>query len=190
MSRFSRWVMVKRVKQGLMAIALTGMGLFASLPPTNAETATCTQPLTDLVPKLLIDLPSYANRVGQRSRTADIDIPLDTYILIAGNPDYAPLPLPQQQWQPTVKDTTQQVFFTTLERQYTTSQALERQNFYWAFFVDTQQGWQLALLYQQLGGATPNAPTSPRRDASTGNIAQGIRLWLRDCQANAINHVP
>jgi len=133
------------------------------------------------MPPLMEALPSYTNRVIQRSQTGHV--PLKTYILIAGNAEFDPLPLPQQQWQAVVPDTTEQVFFTTMERSYTDQRAIASQNFYWAFFVQTQQGWQLALLYQQLGGETVAQPTSPRRDASNGAIAQGIRLWLRDCQA-------
>jgi len=179
------------VRPRLMAIALGAMmGLLANPSPTQARESqpkTCRQPLETLMPKLLADLPSYSNRVGQRAQIFDFDIPLNTYILIAGNADFDPLPLPQQQWQPTVKDTTQQVFFTTLEREYTQQRAIERQNFYWAFFVQTQRGWQLALLYQQLGGESPQNPTAPRRDASNGGIAQGINLWLRDCQAGVFD---
>jgi hypothetical protein len=171
----------------LTVIALGGvMGLFTPPLSVLAEqtgSKTCSQSLNVLIPQLLNDLPSYTNRVTQRAQVFDLAIPLNTYILIAGNGDFDPLPLPQQQWQPTVPDTTQQVFFTTLEREYTQQRAIERQNFYWAFFVQTQRGWQLALLYQQLGGESPHSPTTPRRDASTGAMAQGINLWLRDCQA-------
>ena len=175
----------------LMAIALGGMmGIFADHLPVQAQasaTKPCSQTLDSLIPQLLSDLPSYSNRVGQRAQQFDLEVPLDTYILIAGNADFDPLPLPQKQWQPTVKNTTQQVFFTTLEREYTQRRLIERQNFYWAFFVPTNRGWQLAVLYQQLGGESPNSPTSPRRDASTGGIAQGINLWLRDCQAGVFS---
>ncbi|MBE9202573.1 hypothetical protein IQ218_02690 [Synechocystis salina LEGE 06099] len=176
------------VKFGLSAtsctlILLTNLGL-SSVQARNQPSSHqghCQQPLTELMPTLLEALPSYTNRVMQRSQIGGV--PLRTYILIAGNADFDPLPLAQQQWQTTVPDTTKQVFFTTLERSYTGQRAIASQNFYWAFFVQTEQGWQLALLYQQLGGSSPEQPTSPRRDASTGAIAQGIRLWLRDCQA-------
>ncbi|AIE74949.1 MULTISPECIES: hypothetical protein [unclassified Synechocystis] len=172
----------------LPAIGIALM-LFASLGLSSAQARNsrspngghCQQPLTELMPPLLEALPSYTNRVMQRSQIGGV--PLRTYILIAGNADFEPLALAQQQWQTAVPDTTKQVFFTTLERSYTDQRAIASQNFYWAFFVQTEQGWQLALLYQQLGGSSTDQPTSPRRDASTGAIAQGIRLWLRDCQA-------
>ncbi|MBE9242560.1 hypothetical protein [Synechocystis salina] len=168
---------------GLTLVVLANLGLNPS-PARNrpsSDQGQCQQSLTELMPPLLEALPSYTNRVMQRSQIGGV--PLRTYILIAGNADFDPLPLAQQQWQPAVPDTTKQVFFTTLERSYTDQRAIASQNFYWAFFVQTGQGWQLALLYQQLGGTSPDQPTSPRRDASTGAIAQGIRLWLRDCQA-------
>ncbi|WLT37112.1 hypothetical protein NON20_13945 [Synechocystis sp. B12] len=119
----------------------------------------CQQPLTELMPPLLDALPSYTNRVMQRSQIGGV--PLRTYILIAGNADFDPLPLAQQQWQTEVPDTTRQVFFTTLERSYTDQRAIASQNFYWAFFVQTEQGWQLALLYQQLGEVPGSAHFSP-----------------------------
>ncbi|WP_249213927.1 hypothetical protein [Synechocystis sp. PCC 7338] len=166
-------------------ILLTNLGLSSvqarNQPSSHQGHCQHQQPLTELMPPLLEALPSYTNRVMQRSQIGGV--PLRTYILIAGNADFDPLPLAQQQWQPALPDTTEQVFFTTLERSYTDQRAIASQNFYWAFFVQTEQGWQLALLYQQLGGSSPEQPTSPRRDASTGAIAQGIRLWLRDCQA-------
>lgn len=179
------------VRPWLMAIALGGM-VVGNLGARAEEVVqgTCSQPLETLMPRLLGDLPSYANRVGQRARLLDPPVPLNTYILIAGNADFDPLPLSQRQWQPTVPDTTQQVFFTTLEREYTQQRAIERQNFYWAFFIPAQRGWQLALLYQQLGSESPNRATAPRRDASTGIIATGISLWLRDCQAGVFEQKP
>ncbi|MBD2652149.1 hypothetical protein H6G45_01315 [Synechocystis sp. FACHB-383] len=168
---------------GLTLVVLANLGLNPSQARNrpSSHQGHCQQSLTELMPPLLEALPSYTNRVMQRSQIGGV--PLRTYILIAGNADFDPLPLAQQQWQPAVPDTTKQVFFTTLERSYTDQRAIASQNFYWAFFVQTGQGWQLALLYQQLGGSSPDQPTSPRRDASTGAIAQGIRLWLRDCQA-------
>jgi hypothetical protein len=174
-------------KPWLTAIAtMVMMGLVADKSPLRAEQTSqtaCSQPLDVLIPQLLAALPSYTNRVTQRSQVLAGDIPLNTYILLAGNADFDPMPLTQQQWQPTVANTTHQVFFTTLEREYTQQRAIERQNFYWAFWVLTQQGWRLPLLYQQLGGEDPLSPTAPRRDASTSAIAQGINLWLRDCRA-------
>jgi hypothetical protein len=179
-------IKIKAVRISFFTIVSLIFPVFSSifLPAAlagNEPSSNCQQPLEELTSPLLEALPSYSNRVGQRSQTGNV--PLDTYVLIAGRPEFEPLPLNQQQWQATVPDTTEQVFFTTMERSYTEQRALETQNFYWAFFVQTQRGWQLALLYQQLGGFVSNQPTSPRRDASNGAIAQGIRLWLRDCQA-------
>lgn len=181
--RFSSVVKFGLSVTGFALILVTNLGLNPSQARNSRSPngGHCQQPLTELMPPLLDALPSYTNRVMQRSQIGGV--PLRTYILIAGNADFDPLPLAQQQWQTEVPDTTKQVFFTTLERSYTDQRAIASQNFYWAFFVQTEQGWQLALLYQQLGGSSPDQPPSPRRDASTGAIAQGIRLWLRDCQA-------
>lgn len=174
----------------LLAIAFLGIMevFFPALPLNAAESRGCFHPLTTLMPPLLADLPSYTNRVIQRTRVTPRQTPLERYILSAGNVDFNPLPYPQQQWQSTVENTTRQVFFTTLEREYTEQRVIERQNFYWAFLVETQQGWQLAVLYQQLGSESPHRSPSPRRDVSTASIAQGIKLWLRDCRAGVEPH--
>ena len=168
---------------------MVSLGLLATeyrpLSAKNSPQAHCRQPLPELIPPLMDALPSYTNRVMQRSKIGSV--PLQTYVLIAGNPDFDPLPIAQQQWRSVVPNTTEQIFFTTMERSYTDQRAIVSQNFYWAFFVETHQGWQLALLYQQLGGFPENQPTSPRRDASNGAIAQGIKLWLRDCQAGVFS---
>lgn len=165
---------------GLIVPSFWGVN-FSKTVAGNITSSPCQQPLKALIPPLLEALPSYSNRVSQRSQS-DLS-PLTTYVIVAGRSEWEPRPLAQRQWQPTVADTTEQVFFTTLERSYTEQRALQTQNFYWAFFVQTQRGWQLALLYQQLGGFSPRHPASPRRDASNGAIAQGIKLWLRDCRA-------
>ncbi|BFM38729.1 hypothetical protein [Synechocystis sp. LKSZ1] len=144
----------------------------------------CSQPLPILVNRLLADLPSYANRVAQRDRSEAS--PLRSYLLLAGRPIFEPLPLNQQQLQPQGPDTTQQVFFTTLERQYNNRQINTQQNFYWAFFVPTQQGWQLALLYAQLAARPPQNRPLPPQSAENSAVGRAIQLWLRDCQAGVL----
>jgi hypothetical protein len=90
----------------------------------------------------------------------------------------------------------QQVFFTTLERQYWRNQMVSLQNYHWLFLVQNQDGWYLGLLYSSLGRypsgdgplspvASQRAPTPPE-ESSDGIIGQAIRLWLRDCRAGAV----
>lgn len=140
--------------------------------------AGCPPKLEPLVEQLLTALPSYTNRIAQRRLGSQ---PLNTYLLTAGAANFDPLPLPQSQWRSPLTNTTRQVFFTTLERHYEQNSLHSQQNFYRAFFVETNQGWQLALLYGQLGATSESPVPQPPQDLSQGDVAQAIRLWLRDC---------
>lgn len=167
----------------MLSLALLGL-MGSSAPQAQSVEAACAPPLPTLVNRLLADLPSYANRVAQRDRSANS--PLRSYLLLAGRPSFEPLPLSQRQLRPQGPDTTQQVFFTTLERQYNNRQINTQQNFYWAFFVPTQQGWQLALLYAQLAARLPETSPLPPQSAENSAVGRAIQLWLRDCQAGAL----
>jgi hypothetical protein len=159
-------------------------------PQTRASNR-CPEDLEMLVPLMLRDLPSYANRVNQRSRRRDRTTVSTNYVLIAGNPEYEPLSLGPGRYEPTTSsdDDPKQVFFTTLERQYSSGGVVQMQNYHWLFLTETQTGWQVALLFSRLGGyELVNQPPSPPEDSSQGMIAQAIRLWLRDCQAGEINN--
>jgi hypothetical protein len=165
----------------------------ASDSPTRPETIRsrhrCPEPLDELMPLMLRDLPAYTNRVIQRSRVRGRTEVAANYILVAGNPEYEPLSLGPGQYHSTSREgDPKQVFFTTLERQYSGNSVVQMQNYHWLFLTETQAGWQLALLFSRLGGyQTVNQPPSPPEDSSEGAIAQAIRLWLRDCQAGEIS---
>ncbi|HIK57237.1 MAG TPA: hypothetical protein IGS37_18990 [Synechococcales cyanobacterium M55_K2018_004] len=148
----------------------------------------CPATLDAMIPLLLRDLPSYANRVYQRSRLRS---PLDRanlYILIAGRPEFEPLPLSLVGGPAGERGDrrVQQVFFTTRERRYETNQLAVFQNFHWAFFTQTPQGWQLAQMYSRFDQPSANRPPTPPIDSSEGVLAEGIRVWLRDCAAGQI----
>ncbi|MBJ7898856.1 MAG: hypothetical protein GC158_02795 [Cyanobacteria bacterium RI_101] len=167
---------VKHIKKAGAALLLPCLWLGTTHPVFGA----CPGELTDLIPPLLADLPSYVNRVAQRRLGAE---PLQTYLLIAGEADFNPLPLPQRQFPPQAPDTTRQVFFTTLERHYDEAGLTSRQNFYRSFWVETSGGWQLALLYGQLNAAKTNPIPEPPQFLNDSDLAEAVRLWLRDCQA-------
>ena len=135
---------------------------------------------------MLPDLPSYANRVIQRSRRRHRSTNSISYIILAGKPEFQPLPLPNRQYSPVFPDTTQQVFFTTLERQYSRDRAVDLQNFHWLFLTQTESGWRLAMLYSQLASLHPGDPPLPPQETSKGVIGQAISLWLRDCRAGSL----
>ncbi|WAL59296.1 hypothetical protein [Thermocoleostomius sinensis] len=147
----------------------------------------CPEQLDTLIPLLLRDLPSYANRVSQRAYSREFRITrnLPGTIIVAGQPEYEAIELTARQW-PQQDNTTQQIFFTTLERQYVSNAIVNLQQYHWLFLTRTAAGWQFVLLFSAIGDVPANEPPTPPQDASQGVIAQAIRLWLRDCQAGRI----
>jgi hypothetical protein len=149
------------------------------------------------MPLLLRDLPSYANRVNQSAYALDDVSDTPGYVLVAGPPDYRALRLDSER-QPAVvlpgdrvSSNPPQIFFTTLERQYISGQAVKLQHYHWLFLTQTESyGWQLVLLFSAIGEYPVSQLTSAPQDASQGVIAQAIRLWLRDCQAGAVEGDP
>jgi hypothetical protein len=169
---------------GLLGLMIASQSAIAQETPSRSA---CPEKLADLAPKMLADLPSYTNRVVQRSiinHTQNLII--RNYVIIASNPDLEPLPLINRQFQPVFPDTSQQLFFTLLERQYAAQRAIELQNHYRAFFDLTDQGWRLILLFSHPSSLDKNEPFFPTKESEDSAIAQAINLWLRDCNAGAI----
>lgn len=180
------------VRAGLSNIPVRQITKLNSLlPSSTAQSRSCeAQNIEILTDQLLKDLPSYANRASQRARRLSRKSDFYSYVLVAGHPEFAPLTLGPGVYaakQPTDSETVKQVFFTTLERQYTGGQAIELQQFHWVFLTKTQSGWRLATLFSQLGGYPTKKPPTPPRESSDGIIAQAINAWLRDCQAKSMN---
>jgi hypothetical protein len=40
------------------------------------------------------------------------------------------------------------------------------------------------MMFSQTGEYPVKPPIAPPRDSSNGAIAQGVKLWLRDCHSN------
>jgi hypothetical protein len=134
---------------------------------------------------MLRDLPSYINRVNQRVLKRSQG---NSYAIVASQPDFRPLPTGSSQTATPPDDTTQQVFFTVLERNYRDRRLTQSQSYHWLFLVQATDGWRLALLYSQLGAypAAADKPLTPPRESSQGITGQALQLWLRDCRAGAI----
>ncbi len=148
---------------------------------------TCPDQLETLTPLLLRDLPSYANRVSARSRLSTRSVEFFGHVLVASTPEFNPLTLGPGQYRPTEASTDlDQMFFTTLERQYVANQPQLIQYHHWLFLAKTETGWWFGLTVSRIGGYPDNQPQSPPHDSSEGGIARAIRLWLRDCRAGAI----
>jgi len=142
----------------------------------------CPGDLETLVDRLLPDLPSYANRVIVRSGFSPKTSTPPGYalpqIILAGRPEFEPLPLNSGDALP---ENASQVFITTLERQYRGGQRVEIQQYHWLFFTKTENGWELAKIVSRFGTAADIRPLLGQNSES--EIAEAIRLWLRDCHA-------
>lgn len=148
------------------------------------------QNLEILTIKLLEDLPSYTNRVSQRARRLSRSSDVYSYMLVAGRPEFTPLPLNLEEYSADASKSSasrvEQVFFTTLERQYIGKKAVELQEFHWLLLTKTKTGWRLVMMFSQIGSHSAQQPLSPPRDSSNGTVAQAVEAWLRDCQAGSV----
>lgn len=147
------------------------------------------QTLETLTTQLLRDLLSYANRVTQRARNLKRAVDVYSYVLVAGKPEFAPLPLNPSGFSSdelTTSEGVEQVFFTTLERQYISRKAVQLQLFHWLFLTKTTNGWRVVMMFSQTGYYSANKPPTPPRDSTNGVVAQAVNLWLRDCQARKL----
>lgn len=155
-----------------------------------SPSSTCPAHVETLVTEMVRDLPSYANRVSQSSRPLGSRPDLSTYVIVAGRPEFAPLTLGPGEYLPSTPGVTQkepqQVFITTLERQYTAGKAIELQQYHWLFLTQTSSGWQLSMMFSRTGPYQVGQPLTPPQDSSNGVIAQAIRTWLRDCQTGSV----
>jgi hypothetical protein len=156
----------------------------------SATLQTCPADVETLTSQLIRDLPSYANRVIQRARRLNRTVDSFSYVLVAGNPEFAPLSLGPGQYSSAASvadvEPPKQVFITTLERQYLGGKAIESQHYHWLFLTQTPSGWRLALMFSRIGSSSPGRSPTPPRESSKGVIGQAVTLWLRDCRAGAI----
>lgn len=145
--------------------------------PTDVET---------LVALLIRDLPSYANRQTRSSVPLRSALKPPSHMIIAGRPEFEPLPLKPGELPPSRDADPTQVFISTLERQYAGDRVFDLQQHHWLFLTRSSSGWRLVFMFTRTASATPNTPPTPPRDSSDGAIAQAIKTWLRDCRAGVI----
>ncbi|MCL1465114.1 hypothetical protein [Argonema galeatum] len=169
---------------------------FCLFPVTSAvaekrERFSCPADVETLTTLMLRDLPSYANRVTQRARLRSRDRSLDVYgyFIVAGQAEFSPLTLGPGEYNPTTsqgEDNIQQVFFTTLQRRYSTTKAIQIQDYHWLFLTKTASGWRLAMMFSMTGPYPAGRPPTAPRDSSYGVIGQAIEIWLRDCYGGVV----
>lgn len=174
-----------------------GSVLRAEEEPTQPDfirpQAECPEDVDALAPIMMRDIPGYGNRVSQRSRRSNRYFVPQSHILRAERLIFDSLDPRGDGLIPTEEaiaaNGLKSIFFTTLERQYLETDIVMLQHYHWIFLVETQEGWHLAFMYSRLGGFPETDPPTPPRNSSQGVIAQGVRLWLRDCEAGAIDPV-
>lgn len=171
----------------------TNLTLKASALAERVKSLCSEQNLETLTTQLLQDLPSYTNRASQRARRLRRSSDVYSYMLVAGKPEFTPLPLNLEEYSADTPKSSasgvEQVFFTTLERQYIGKKAVELQEFHWLLLTKTKTGWQIVMMFSQIGSYSGEQPVSPPRDSSNGTVAQGVNTWLRDCQAGSVRRM-
>lgn len=166
-------------------------GWVRSAPATRMSDGevSCPADVETLTALLLEDLPAYANRTITRSRLESDTLDTRSFFIVAGQADFEPLPLDtgtRSTLPPTGKaSTTTQIFFTTLERQYSDREVFYLQSYHWLFLTRTMEGWRMALLYSRIGSPRDEPPLPPR-ETSEGVVGVAIADWLRDCRAGSI----
>ncbi len=146
----------------------------------------CPKELPELANLLVKDISDYANRVMQKSRPslAKGDF-FPVYVITASQPELKPIEIQQTQYREIKESQVEQIFFTTLERQYSNpSRVIETQNYHWLLLTPTSQGWQIVMLLTRFGTSNNSVIYSPPQDSTNGVMGQAVKLWLRDCQSN------
>jgi hypothetical protein len=183
-------------------LALTGPAAIAQTPgpltpaeevPYLRPRTTCPRDLDTLVTGLIRDLPGYANRVARRSLGVNQEgIGLGT-ILLAGRAELEPIAIDPAIFSESGLvsfENTHQVFFTTLEREYTATSVINLEQYHWLFLTPAEGGWRLALMFSRIAAdEAAIRPPTPPRESSDGIIGQAVQLWLRDCRAGAVEEI-
>lgn len=157
---------------------------FAKATKAIANESSCPSDIRELTPLLLEDLPSYSNRVIQRTQDYNQAAGIENYIITAGEAEFEPLDLPRLQYNPIDDKDPEQVFFTVLERQYIDNKIVDIQTYHWLFLTHTDSGWRTVMMFSRFGNSSENKPPAPPRETTNGIIGQGVRLWLKDCRAS------
>lgn len=146
----------------------------------------CPDNVRELTALLLKDLPSYSNRVIQRTQNLNQAAGIENYIIIANKAEFEPLKLPRLQYDPIDEKDPEQVFFTVLERQYIDRKIVDIQTYHWLFLTQTDSGWRTVMLFSRFGNSVKDKPPAPPKETTNGIIGRGVQLWLRDCRAGTI----
>jgi hypothetical protein len=154
------------------------------IPIIAATRRTCPARIEELGQLLVRDLPSYTNRAIQKRRKLTND--LYTSIVTAGKPDAKPLPISSREYTPVYPQAApNQLFITTLERQYAGVNAVELQKFHWLFLARTKLGWRLVTMYSR-SSQQPRSSIVPPTESTNTPVGEAVRTWLNDCYISGI----
>ena len=150
----------------------------------QTQNKSCPEDIETLTSLMLKDLADYGNRVIQRTQHSHRREGFDSYIIFAGKSEFEPLNLPQFQYNPFKESKTEQIFFTTSERQYIdNTKQIETQNYHWLFLTPTSNGWHMVTMFSRFSPSAQKDLPTPPIESSKGIIGQAVSLWLRDCRA-------
>ena len=152
----------------------------------SKDDSSCPEDVRQLTSLLLQDLPSYSNRVIQRTQTANRQAGIRNFIITADRAEFEPLDLPRIQYDRIDDRDPEQVFFTVLERQYNNGKTSTFQTFHWLFLTQTSDGWRQVMMFSRFGNSKQIKPPTPPRETTDGIIGRGVQLWLKDCRAGRI----
>ena len=142
----------------------------------------CPDNVRELTPLLLEDLPSYSNRVIYRTRKITRGEDLNNYIITASPAEYEPLNLPLVKYDNKQDSSTEQIFFTVLERQYINQRIDELQTYHWLFLTQTESGWRMVMMFSRFDTKGEYKVPTPPKETSEGAIGKAVQLWLKDCR--------
>jgi hypothetical protein len=162
------------------------------LPATVAvRSYQCPADLPQLTALLMRDIVPYANRAAQRKRKKippdyrQLDPNYSSYQTV-GKASLEPLAFENPEYQPS-RPAPQQLFLTSLERQYRAgSKVTEVQRFHWIFLDRGKSGWTMGAIYTRSSDDRPNASVLPPTESQNMPFGQAVTTWLRDCNAGKI----
>ncbi len=142
----------------------------------------CIIAVDPIIAPLMQALPSYTNRVLQRSPEVGLG-EKSGYIILAQDLTQAPFSIKTEL---TDKKNISSIYLMTWERRYRNQTVFNVKRYHWLFLRHTAQGWEVVKLFSQ-SGPYPGYKLFPDpMDTTKGAMAEAIRLWLRDYQAGKV----
>jgi hypothetical protein len=138
----------------------------------------CMITVDSMIKPLVQALPSYTNRVLQRSPEVGLG-EKSGYVISAKGLTQAPFALNTELVD---QKNLSSIYLVTWERRYRNQTIFNVKRYHWLFLRHTPQGWEVDKLFSQ-SGPYPGYKLFPDpMDTTKGAMAEAIRLWLRDCQ--------